>query len=423
MRAHARTIALGAAILLAAVAYFVRLGTPDWGAGAPRYLFDEKYTAFTAHRVLLGDPAAFKWAARRFEYLPAGRADLTLTSRAEWTSPPGAPLAVVPFIAAFGFSATAARVASVLAALIVLAATAWLAGLRRAWCACALLAFDGAFFVLARTSMPYMFLVAGLTAGAALLSHAVQTGRRRTLAAVAAGVAFGFAASVRLTAIPFVACFALAAALGAPAGWRAMRVPLLAMIAAALATYAATFVPHLCHGASPADLVQLHRAMSWFHARVPRDFPQGTRWYTWPFALRPVVFDRRAVGGGVAVVWCVGGRLLWWGLLPALLYGVKKVLEKTRGRGVAQLMPVAAIVATFAPWAALDRFGMAYHLLPALPFVALLLAQAFDRPRAPWSAPAAVALALVMFAASYPILAAVPLSKPTLARYAVLFAP
>ena len=50
----------------------------------------------------------------------------TLSTRAEWTSPPGAPLAVAPFIAAFGYSPFAARLPSVLAALVVLVATCFL---------------------------------------------------------------------------------------------------------------------------------------------------------------------------------------------------------------------------------------------------------------------------------------------------------
>ena len=60
---------------------------------------------------------------------------------------------------------------------------------------------------------------------------------------------------------------------------------------------------------------------------------------------------------------------------------------------------------------------MSYYLLPALPFVAVALARALDQARARWLAPAYVGIALALFAASYPVLAAVPLAEGTLRRY------
>jgi dolichyl-phosphate-mannose--protein O-mannosyl transferase len=413
MTARRSTWALVIVIAATATIYGLRLGQPSWGPGPPHYVFDEKYTAFTAHRVLTGDPAAFEWAARRYEYVAAGTDDLSLTSRTEWTSPPGAPLAVAPFIAAFGFSAAAARAASVVAALVVLLSTAWLARREQAWWACALLGFDGAFFVLARTAMPYMFLVAGLTLGAALLMHALRSQRHGVAALIGAGVAFGFAVSVRLTAVPIGLALLGAAALSKEATGKPRALPMLMVVVVALGAYLATFAPYLAHGHTLADVVRFHRALSWFHRHVPHDFPYSTPWYEWPWVRHPVVFATREGAGRTAVVVCMGGRLLWWALVPAQLYALWRARERT----AAVLLPLAGILATWLPWGAVNRFGLSYYMLPALPWTALLVAGALPGPRGRRFALFYLVAALVLFALTYPVLAAVPLSAPALARY------
>jgi 4-amino-4-deoxy-L-arabinose transferase-like glycosyltransferase len=415
--ARAQRLLLAATLGLAALVYGVRLGAPSWdsdraGAG-PRYLFDERYTAFTAHRLLQGDPTVFEWAARRYEYAAVDTSDLTPFSRAEWTSPPGAPLAVAPFIAAFGFSAASARLASLLAALVTLVALAWLAGLSRAWIACLVLVCDGAFFVLARTAMPYMLLVAGVTAGAALLVRALRSRQRRLAWTLAAGAAFGFAVSVRLTAVPLMLALLGAVAISREGARERFLPSCLIVLVTSFATYAATFLPHFLHGVSLSDVLLFHRRLSWFHHHVPRDYPQTSRWYTWPAVLHPVLFGSRRSPEGTATVWCMGGRLLWWATVPVFLHAA----WRARDRSLANLLPAAGIAAAWLPWAALDRFGMSYYLLPALPFVALSLAALLERPGVRRLASTYLAAVVLLFAVSYPVLASVPLPEATLQRY------
>lgn len=414
---HARVawLALAATLALATFVYVARLGTPSWGEGPPRYVFDEKYTAFTANRVVKGDPAAYRWAARRYELAATDTRDLSFTSRAEWTSPPGAPLAVAPFIAAFGFSELSTRISAVMAALVALIATGYLAGLRRAWCACALLAFDGVFFVLARTVMPYMFLTAAITSGAALLVVALRSPRRRLLAAVAAGVAFGVATSVRLTAIPLTVALIGALVISKDGvRERFWRVGLVAGVVA-IVTYLATFLPHILHGGQTlADVARFHQKLAWFHGHVQRDFPQTAPWYAWPWALRPVVFRAEPTSTGqVAAVWCTGGKLLWWAVIPVVGYA----LWRLRERDWRDLVPMAGILATWLPWAPLNRFGFFYYLLPALPFAAVLVSRALEESKRRWVAPVYVAVSLALFAATYPVLAAMPISEASLRKY------
>lgn len=404
-----RAVAL--VIVAAAIAYGTRLDAPSWQPrpGAPRYDFDESYTAFTAHRLALGDPSVRVPAARRADVVRGGAGDLAINARGEWSHPPGAPLAIAATTSLFGFSAVGARLAAVLAALITLLATARLAGPRRAWLACLLVAFDGAFFVFARTAMPHMFLTAGLTAGAALLVAAVTTPRRRWLLAAAAGGALGFAIAVRWTAIPVALAIGLAVLVSREG--RRMAGPLAGAGAAALAVYAIAYLPWLLHGHGLGELVRLHAEMLAFHRHMPGELGQSQPFYAWPWLARPITFLIEPSPDGVRTVLCAGDPLLWWLLPPALV----ATAWRARRRHLRALLPALVIAATWLPWAVLARFGMAYYLLPALPFTAITIADALrDRPRVRRGYAVA---ALCVFALLYPVLAAVPISPAAHDRY------
>ena len=127
----------------------------------------------------------------------------------------------------------------------------------------------------------------------------------------------------------------------------------------------------------------------------------------------PVMFSWNAVGNEVSVVWVVGGKLLRWAVVPALVYG----LWRGRRRELRYLLPAAAIGAAWLPWGALDRFALFYYLLPALPFAAILVITALGELRSRWVPPVYVVVSLLLFAVTYPVLASVPLARRTLYRY------
>jgi dolichyl-phosphate-mannose--protein O-mannosyl transferase len=130
-----------------------------------------------------------------------------------------------------------------------------------------------------------------------------------------------------------------------------------------------------------------------------------------------VTFVVDTSGDQVRAVLCTGGRVLWWSIVPALLAGA----WQARRRQLRWLLPVVAILATWLPWAVLGRFGMTYYLLPALPFAAVLVAALVARLRVRGAMLACAALVLGLFAATYPILAAVPMSRARFAQYTAIF--
>lgn len=408
-----RRLGLLAAILAITVVYALRLGAAGWGSGPfPTYLYDEGYTAFHARRLLAGDPAVHTPNARRFEYLERGSSDLSPTSRAEWSHPPGAPLAVAATVAAFGFDAVGARLAPLLAALATLVALASLARPRVAPLACALLAADGVFFVFARAALPYMFVTAAVAVGAACLARAlVRRGRARTAWLLGAGVALGFGVAVRWTALPVVLAVLLAVAASRVGRRRRIGLSLVGVLGIAAATYALTFTPLLAEGATPSELVTLHREMLWFHRHLPASSGQSTAWYTWATSLRSTLFRAVPRGDVAAIVVAAKNPLVWLAILPALALAA----WRSRRGSLRDLLPLAVMVAVYAPWAVLQRFSLSYYLLPLLPFVALTVTTVLARRR--WLLRGYVAAAIGAFALLYPALSNLPVSRATEAAY------
>jgi len=243
-------LALVAVLAFAVLALAFRLAEPRWGSPeAPRYVFDEKYTAFSAEVLARGEADLFVPGARRIAYLARRVDGLAPGGRVEWSHPPGAPLAMAGSVLLFGYSERAVRGVSVLAAMVALLATAGMAGRKRAWLACAFLALDPLFFVFGRTAMPYMLLTALVAAGAAVALRAARSsGPRGRALWVLSGLLLGLAMAVRWTALP-VAVAIVASALGSARRARHGAALSLGLVAlSSLIAYGATFVPLLASG-------------------------------------------------------------------------------------------------------------------------------------------------------------------------------
>jgi dolichyl-phosphate-mannose--protein O-mannosyl transferase len=89
----------------------------------------------------------------------------------------------------------------------------------------------------------------------------------------------------------------------------------------------------------------------------------------------------------------------------------------TRTRALRWLMPACAITATWLPWAVVGRFGMAYYLLPALPFTSVVVAHAVAQLRLRHAATIYAALVVPLFVIAYPVLAAVPIPRASFERH------
>jgi dolichyl-phosphate-mannose--protein O-mannosyl transferase len=95
---------------------------------------------------------------------------------------------------------------------------------------------------------------------------------------------------------------------------------------------------------------------------------------------------------------------VWWGGLIALGICAYRFV-KTGDRRLAFL--ILAYLAQFLPWAFVSRIVFIYHYFPCVPFLALLLACAFEKIRRRWAL-VMMAVTALLFAVFFPILTGLP---------------
>ena len=116
-------------------------------------------------------------------------------------------------------------------------------------------------------------------------------------------------------------------------------------------------------------------------------YPWESKWYSWPFLIRPIGYFWEKTDKGVVIIYFLGNPLIWWfsGIgfliyfylivrnhlfrfkmnLPAIFYS-----ENSR-------MLVLGYLFFFLPFSAIPRFLLLYHYLPALTFLIILFAVVF----------------------------------------------
>ncbi len=382
MLAMTRRTLLGLVVLIAvsATLRFWRLGEPA------RQYFDEIYYARTAREYLTGQPIY------------------------EWTHPPLSKLLIAVGVRVFGFEPWGWRfVPALFGTLLVvgLYALGHLASGRAqvGLAVAALGALDSMWLVESRIAKPEVFLATFSVLAYACGWAAVRSGGWGWL--VPAGLAAGAASATKWTGIASLAVLGALVAGAIKAGW--IRWPwwalALGLVAAPVASYAASYIPHLLRGEGLSDLLRLHRNMYHYHATLQATHPYASPWWSWPLLLRPMWYHYEVTGGRMAGVFAVGNPLVWWAVVPGI------VAAGLRGRrDPVDAFALWGFLATYLPYAFVGRLLFVYHFTPVLPFGYLALVRGLEelgaqRPR--WVRAYWVAVAVV-FTYQLPVLVAYP---------------
>lgn len=388
-----------------------------------RYVHDEVYQAFTAHRYAIGDPHAWNPRATREQAAAVRARDMTRWTAYEWVHPPTAKLIMAASIRTFGFHAWSARLGSLLFGVLTLVAAWRLATrMRGPWfgvLVLALLATDGMLAVFSRVAMNDIY-VTGATTTALLCVYAWWTSPRSSRWLFGAGALLGFAASCKWSAVPLlvaVVCVVLARVVLERRGARAILVGIAALVIAPVLVYLLAWTPYLASGHGLRDLIVHHEHMIWFHRHLTATHSQASPWYEWPLMTRPLWMYAEATGGDTrAVIHAIGNPLLWWAFVPAFLHATYRLLWH---RHAADALIVGAVLAIWLPWAIVARVAFIQYFLPAVPFaviaVAATLHDAARRHARVWLPSAYVGACVVVLWHFWPVLTAQPVSGESLA--------
>lgn len=278
--------------------------------------------------------------------------------------------------------------------------------------------------------------------------------------ALAAYAAFRLCLRPRPYALTWMALLGVACGLGAAAKWNTLfdlvlvmafavgivllpkpkwRIPLDAFAAVVLSLtiglYLASYIPFFLtnhpatfeSGRDLSALMDLQEQMFTYHdVTVTHNAPHpySSKWWQWPLLYQPVAYwyedSRRGADANNTSACCIAEILslpnpvTWWlGLLTVPLLGVLAVLKREK----AYALLFAAYFAQWLPWIASPRMLFEYHFFPNDAVIVLAdtialawlweLAQRSEEHRilAKWGIGILLALALVVFAYFYPVLA------------------
>lgn len=131
----------------------------------------------------------------------------------------------------------------------------------------------------------------------------------------------------------------------------------------------------------------LWHQQSWdYNVHLNATHPYASKWWSWPFMIRPIWFYYKNIGGDIVGVDGIGNPIVWWGttlgivytalvLAYSLLVWTRKDSQVIERR---QFWPILFLVggwaAFYLPWSVIGRVLFLYHYMTSYIFAVLLAA-------------------------------------------------
>ena len=344
----AKTVKISLFIIIA----FSLISRTLWLASPSNEYFDEVYHAFTARRMLHGDPKAWEW----WNTPPEGFAY-------EWTHPPLAKLGMVLGMVVFGENSFGWRIPGALLGvgcvmLIYLIARKLFKDELIGLLSASVFALEGLPLVMSRIGMnDSYFLFFSLLALYMLLVD------RYFLSAIS----FGLTASSKWSAVWLVPILLVAFFVFK----KEFKPKYLLFIFVPPLIYLASYLPMFLTGHGFDVFIGVQKQMWWYHTRLEATHSYTSAWWSWPLLVRPVyLYTSNVVSGTVARIYAMGNPLIFWfGAFSILLGAFFAFVEKNKKLGFV----IFSYFVFFASWAASPRIMFLYHYLPSIPFMAIAI--------------------------------------------------
>ena len=350
-----RAIAL-AFLLVAAIFRLPRLGFPA------EEVFDEVYHAKTALQYLQGE------------------------NPTEWVHPPTAKLLIAIGVWLFGYKPWAWRLLPAIAGIAIAPvfyyfARRALASERAAIVATTCLLCDGVYLVQSRIAMTNIFAVLFQVTAALFILRSVLEDRLPLKGMLLAGLFLGLALSTRWTSLwawGFLGLLMLVVRRQRLFRPRELALTALAFGLIPLGIYVLSYVPWMQQGHSLKDLWPHTKAIWSYHAGLRATHPYFSKWYTWPWLVRPTwyYFNQNTEESVVRGIVAIGNPALWWVSIPVSLWAV---YTGARARDPRRLFSGLGYFFLYLPWGLSPRtLNYSHYLFEAIPYACLSLGTVLD---------------------------------------------
>lgn len=186
-----------------------------------------------------------------------------------------------------------------------------------------------------------------------------------------------------------------------------------------LLIYIAAYLPYWWRdqGFSLSEWWQCQMTMYNYHSQLKSTHPFESRWYTWPFDIRPVWYYNGAdlPAGMRATISGMGNPIVWWTGIAAMGALCWKQISGRSSR--AQGSVLVLYLTQLLPWVLITRCTFMYHYFPSLWFAVAAAALMLGRLKkkdpklAKWLSIGIVIAAAVVFVWFYPVVTGIPVSE------------
>ncbi len=150
-----------------------------------------------------------------------------------------------------------------------------------------------------------------------------------------------------------------------------------------------------------------------YHSGLVATHPCSSHWWQWVLDARPILYYLEYLPGNAkATIAAFTSPLLCWGGIIALLCTAWRAVSRRDERAV---FITVGFLAQLLPWVAVPRLTFAYHYFPSEVFLLLALGYVFseilEKSGRRWPLLSFTALAGGLFAAFYPVLSGLPVSR------------
>ena len=133
-------------------------------------------------------------------------------------------------------------------------------------------------------------------------------------------------------------------------------------------SYSAFFVQH---GFAIRDFITLQSEMLHYQEGHSIIQPENSAAWSWPLLLHPVRYLNEVVDGSRSVIVALGNPALWWGSLVLLPVGL---VQAARRPSWQHAIIFGGFAAMWLPWFLVGRTQFIWYMLPAVPFMCLIVA-------------------------------------------------
>ena len=156
--------------------------------------------------------------------------------------------------------------------------------------------------------------------------------------------------------------------------------------------------------------IELNQEMYTANATLTATHPYSSKWYTWPFMIRPIYYwnhsaptefpgsdwdptPRTAASGSAQIaeskIYFIGNPIIWWASTIAILYlvlssmgdWISKFKKKPISLNIVPLILIGGYFLNYLPFVGIGRVMFLYHYLSALIFAILALAYLIDQQK------------------------------------------